>query len=77
MACLSSSRPYVANEAAAQQTLAELGEGNAALQQFDVANEAAVDAAVKAIGEQYGRLDVVVNNAAVGGRWAADAGQDR
>ncbi len=56
---------YVANEAAAQQTLAELGEGNAALQQFDVANEAAVDAAVKAIGEQYGRLDVVVNNAAV------------
>ena len=48
---------YVANEAAAQQTLAELGEA--------IADEAAVDAAVKAIGEQHGRLDVVVNNAAV------------
>lgn len=56
---------YVANEAAAQQTLAELGEANAALAKFDVADEAAVDAAVKAIGEQHGRLDVVVNNAAV------------
>ena len=41
---------YVANEAAAQQTLAELGEANDALAKFDVADEAAVDAAVKAIG---------------------------
>ena len=56
---------YVANEAAAQQTLTELGEGNAAIAKFDVSDEAAVDAAVKSIGDTYGRLDVVVNNAAV------------
>ena len=37
---------YVSNDAAAQQTLAELGEGNAALAKFDVASESAVDAAV-------------------------------
>ncbi len=57
---------YQSNQAAAEETLASIGgPQNGRLLQFDVADEAAVDAAIKSIGEQEGRLDVVVNNAAV------------
>lgn len=36
---------------------------------FDVTDEAAVDAGIKAIGEKYGQIDVLVNNAGgLGGR---------
>ena len=57
---------YQSNQAAAEETLALIGgPQNGRLLQFDVADEAAVDAAIKSIGEQQGRLDVLVNNAAV------------
>lgn len=57
---------YQSNQAAAEETLASIGgPQNGRLLQFDVADESAVDAAIKTIGEQEGRLDVVVNNAAV------------
>ncbi len=57
---------YQSNEAAAQKTLEELGGSqNGQLVQFDVSDEAAVDAAIKAIGEQHKRLDVLCNNSAI------------
>ena len=57
---------YQSNQAAAEETLASIGGlQNGRLLQFDVADESAVDAAIKTIGEHEGRRDVVVNNAAV------------
>jgi len=57
---------YQNNLAAAEETLASLGgPENGRLLPFDVADEAAVDAALKSIAEQEGRLDILVNNAAV------------
>lgn len=57
---------YQRNEAAAQETLQKIGgAANGQIMSFDVADEAAVEAAVKQIGEQHKRLDVLVNNAAV------------
>lgn len=57
---------YKTNEAAALDTLAAIGgSANGQLLKFDVADEAAVDAAIKAIGDEHGRLDVLCNNAAV------------
>lgn len=57
---------YQSNQAAAEETLAAIGgPANGRLLQFDVADEAAVDAAIKSIGDTEGRLDVLVNNAAV------------
>lgn len=57
---------YQSNEAAAQETLAAIGGSqHGQLMQFDVSNEAAVEAAIKTISEQHKRLDVLVNNAAV------------
>jgi 3-oxoacyl-[acyl-carrier protein] reductase len=57
---------YQSSQAAAEEALAAIGGGeNGRLMQFDVADEAAVDAAVKEIGERHGRLDVLVNNAAI------------
>jgi 3-oxoacyl-[acyl-carrier protein] reductase len=57
---------YQRNEAAARETLDRIGgEANGQLINFDVADEAAVEAAIKQIGEQHKRLDVLVNNAAV------------
>lgn len=42
---------------------------DAAYYGFDVTNEEAVDSNIKAIGEKYGRIDVLVNNAGgLGGR---------
>lgn len=57
---------YQSNEAAAQETLAAIGGSqHGQLMQFDVSNEAAVEAAIKTISEKHKRLDVLVNNAAV------------
>jgi 3-oxoacyl-[acyl-carrier protein] reductase len=58
---------YTANEAAAAETLAKIKEagGDGALSRFDVADAAAVDAAVKQIATEQGRLDVLVNNAGI------------
>ena len=41
------------------------GPDNGQLIQFDVSDEAAAEAAIKSIGEQYKRLDVLCNNAAI------------
>jgi 3-oxoacyl-[acyl-carrier protein] reductase len=58
---------YTANEAAAAETLSRVqaAGGHGALSRFDVSDGAAVDAAVKALGAEHGRLDVLVNNAGV------------
>lgn len=57
---------YRSGEAEAQKTLEAIGgPANGQLLAFDVADEAAVDAALKAIGEQHRRLDVLCNNAAI------------
>jgi 3-oxoacyl-[acyl-carrier protein] reductase len=58
---------YTANEAAASETLAAIqaagGEGS--LSRFDVADATAVDAAIKQLAAEKGRLDVLVNNAGI------------
>ncbi len=58
---------YTANEAAAVETLQKINDagGQGALARFDVADAAAVDAAVKQIAAEQGRLDVLVNNAGI------------
>lgn len=57
---------YRSGEAEAQKTLEAIGgSANGRLIPFDVADEAAVDAAIKSIGEQYKRLDVLCNNAGI------------
>jgi 3-oxoacyl-[acyl-carrier protein] reductase len=58
---------YTANEAAAAETLSALQSagGQGSLSRFDVADQAAVDAAVKQIAAERGRLDVLVNNAGI------------
>jgi 3-oxoacyl-[acyl-carrier protein] reductase len=58
---------YTANEAAAAETLQKIKDagGEGALSRFDVADAAAVDAAVKQIATEQGRLDVLVNNAGI------------
>jgi 3-oxoacyl-[acyl-carrier protein] reductase len=55
---------YSAREDAARETAALVGE-RASIAQFDVADPKAVEAAVKKIAEEQGRLDIVVNNAGV------------
>jgi 3-oxoacyl-[acyl-carrier protein] reductase len=58
---------YTANEAAAAETLAAMkaAGGDGALARFDVADAAAVEAAIKQIASERGRLDVLVNNAGI------------
>lgn len=58
---------YAAREDAARETAAavEAAGGKAAVTRFDVADSAAVDAAIKAIGKDHGGLDILVNNAGV------------
>lgn len=58
---------YVANEAAAAEAVAavQAAGGQASLKRFDVADPAAVDAAVKEITAAEGGLHVLVNNAGV------------
>ncbi|HJZ88298.1 MAG TPA: 3-oxoacyl-[acyl-carrier-protein] reductase [Polyangia bacterium] len=58
---------YTQNEHAATQALEAVraAGGVGHLKRFDVADPKAVDAAVKAIAEQAGRLDILVNNAGI------------
>jgi len=58
---------YAGNEAAAAETLASIASagGSAVLSRFDVGDAAQVDAAVKAIVAERGRIDILVNNAGV------------
>lgn len=58
---------YTANEAAAAATLAaiEAAGGRGMLSRFDVADGAAVEAAVKDLATKQGRIDVVVSNAGI------------
>ena len=58
---------YAGNEAAAAETLAAIASagGSAVLSRFDVGDAAQVDAAVKAIVAERGRIDILVNNAGV------------
>jgi len=58
------------DEAGAKKVEALVGEGIAAEYcGFDVTNEEAVTAGIQSIGEKYGRIDVLVNNAGgLGGR---------
>jgi len=55
------------NEAAAGETLAAITSagGSAVLSRFDVGNASEVDAAVKAIVAERGRIDILVNNAGI------------
>lgn len=58
---------YAAREDAAQETAAavQAAGGKAVLSRFDVADAAAVNDAIKAIGKDQGGLDILVNNAGV------------
>jgi 3-oxoacyl-[acyl-carrier protein] reductase len=56
------SREDAAREAAAA---VEAAGGKAQILQFDLGDAAAVETAVKQVAEQHGRLDILVNNAAV------------
>ncbi len=58
---------YTANEAAAKEALDAVvaAGGTGSLSRFDVAKHQEVDAAVKQIADENGRLDVVVNNAGI------------
>ena len=58
---------FAGNEEAAAETLAAIAAagGNAVLSRFDIGDAARVDAAVKEIIAQRGRIDILVNNAGV------------
>src|SRR4051794_4957606 len=58
---------YTSNEGAAAETLQKIKDagGQGTLSRFDVADAAAVDAAVKQLAGEHGRLDVLVNNAGI------------
>ena len=58
---------YASREDAAREAVAavEAAGGQAAIAGFDVADPAAVAAAIKAIGKDHGGLDILVNNAGV------------
>jgi 3-oxoacyl-[acyl-carrier protein] reductase len=58
---------YRDNQGAAQETVNELiaQGGRGELSQFDVAEEAQVEAAVKKIVDRYNKIDILVNNAGI------------
>jgi 3-oxoacyl-[acyl-carrier protein] reductase len=56
---------YRANQAAAEQTLAELPPGEHSIYQLDVSDAEAIQKFFSWFSAQYARLDVLVNNAAV------------
>src|SRR3954447_1694919 len=53
------------SEGAAKETAARLDGGAAGISVFDVADSAAVTAAVNAIVDEHGRIDILVNNAGI------------
>jgi 3-oxoacyl-[acyl-carrier protein] reductase len=59
---------YVANQGAAEESLAEVraAGGEGAILQFDVAQFAEVDQAIRRITGEFGLVDVLVNNAGIG-----------
>ncbi|MCP4117779.1 MAG: 3-oxoacyl-[acyl-carrier-protein] reductase [Desulfobacteraceae bacterium] len=58
---------YVRNEAAARETLSAIEEagGSGEIIPFDVADQAQSEAAVKAILEKHGKIEILVNNAGI------------
>ena len=58
---------YAGNEVAAQSVVAAIVEagGRAEAKQFDVADAAAVDAAISDVQKRLGRLDILVSNAGI------------
>lgn len=56
---------YQANKDAAEQVLAELGPGNHRIYQLDLADPTSIQRLFEWFQEQYDRLDILVNNAAV------------
>ncbi|MBS1809555.1 MAG: SDR family oxidoreductase [Acidobacteria bacterium] len=56
---------YHSNQAAAEQTLSTLPEGSHTLWQADITNPTEAQHLVQATIKHYGRLDVLVNNAAI------------
>jgi 3-oxoacyl-[acyl-carrier protein] reductase len=58
---------YLTNEAAAEQTRAAIAAagGSASLKRFDVADGEATAHAFEAILDEYGRIDILINNAGV------------
>src|SRR5437764_11620250 len=55
------------NEAALQSAMKEVGE-NAAAFAVDITNEAQVSSVIERIGNQLGRIDILVNSAGVTGQ---------
>jgi 3-oxoacyl-[acyl-carrier protein] reductase len=56
---------YKSDKASAQKTLAELGQGKHSIYQLDLADPLAIQNFFTTFSENYDRLDVLVNNAAV------------
>lgn len=58
---------YAGNSEAAEKTVEELKAlgSNASCYKFDVSNQAEVDESIAKIIEQYGRIDVLLNNAGI------------
>lgn len=58
---------YAGNEAAANETVEELKSlgSDSAAYKFDISNEEAVNSGINSVIEQYGRIDVLINNAGI------------
>ena len=59
------------NEESAQKTAAEIREHGGQAESFrvDIGNAAEIEAAVKKVSDQFGRIDILCNNAAYIGQW--------
>jgi 3-oxoacyl-[acyl-carrier protein] reductase len=56
---------YKSNREAAEQTLAALGQGNHSIYQLNAADPLAIQRFFTLYTEQYGKLDILINNAAI------------